>query len=663
MIHLLSKRNDLMAFSSVFRTLTLVALMIFFILNCSVVDAAVSGSPEVKPDPLNFPSQFLALSATSSTRTVTVSNPVSGVAITFKNINPTQPDFVVKGGTCQIKGTLNPGQSCSILVTFTPIQLGHRQASLFVEWGSVQVRVHLSGFAVAPPLDISPRKLNFGSQPVGTTSPTLQTITLSNNSPVMIGISGTTLVGSYVAIATSCIGPLNPGAQCNLTVSTMPICPGKSFGTLNIIDDAASSPQAISLSVSGIAGVVGPSEAVLFAGGLTRTASGIKPTNAAELFNSNTCSNTSEHKMTRPRAFQTQTYLDPGIVFAAGGEVLITGGQIDGKGTITNTAELFDPATGRFTATSVPMTDPRMQHTATLLREGPLAGMVLIVGGITTGGVADGTSELYDPSTDTFTPSGSLTDARGAHGAAPIIGCGKSCAQEGDVIVAGGHDSSGQANNTAEVFNPATQTFSCVRGVDPVTGHCKVSLSSARDDAEAILLPSGRIAFIGGNSANAATFPGTPVRGIDVYLPLIGTMTADPTMSEGRDLAAMALFPAGPFAGEVLATGGADSTGASTNTAELYSPAHNVFTCVQGVSVLAPICNPSITQGRAGHIASIFDAGPMSNMVLVAGGIKFGTQKILNSVEVFNPITATFQSVPGMHTPRSDFTATVIPLL
>jgi hypothetical protein len=658
-IHLPSKR---IGFSSAFRTLTLVASMIFFIPTCSVVEAAVSGSPTVEPNPRNFPTQYFALSASSVTRTVTVSNPPSGATIKFKNINPTQPDFVVTGGTCQINGTLSPGDSCSILITFKPIQLGHRQASLFVEWGSVQVRVHLSGYAIAPPLAISPKKLNFGSQPVGTTSPTSQTITLSNNSPVTIGISGTALLGSYVVNATSCLGALNSGAQCNLTVSTMPICPGKSSGTLRIIDDASNSPQAIALSVTGIAGVVGPSEAVLLAGGLTTTVSGIKPTNTAELFNSNTCSNTSVHNMTRPRAFQTQTYLDPAIVFAEAGEVLITGGQIDAKGTITNTAELFDPATGRFTATHVPMTDPRMQHTATLLSEGPLAGTVLIVGGITTGSIADGTTELYDPSSDTFTPSGSLTDARGAHAAAPIVGCGASCAQEGDVIVAGGHDTSGEALNTAEVFNTATQTFSCIRGVNLITGHCKASLSSARDDAQAVLLPSGKIVFIGGNSANAKTFPGTPVRGIDAYLPAISTMTAGPTMSEGRDLAAMALFPAGPFAGEVLVTGGADLPGASTNTAELYDPAHNVFTCVQGVSALTPICNRSIAHRRAAHTAASFDAGPMADMVLVAGGIDLPTQNILNSVEVFNPITGTFQSVPGMQTPRSDFTATVIPL-
>lgn len=198
-------------FSSIFQKFILVSSMILFVLSCSVVDAGAIGSPTVEPNPRLFPAQYLALSSSSGTRTVTVTNPASGAPITFKNINPTQPDFVVTGGTCQINGTLNPGGSCTILVAFRPTQLGHRQASLFVEWGAVQVRVHLSGFAIAPSLAISSTKVHFGLQPVGATSPTSRTITLSNNSPVAINISQTTVQGSYVANATNCLGTLNPG--------------------------------------------------------------------------------------------------------------------------------------------------------------------------------------------------------------------------------------------------------------------------------------------------------------------------------------------------------------------------------------------------------------------------------------------------------------------
>jgi hypothetical protein len=116
------------------------------------VDAAENESvpsPTIKPNPLNFPAQ--SFPATSEGKTVEVSNPPSGSAITFSNIDSTQPDFVVTGGTCKINEALAPGHSCTILVTFKPVQAGHRQATLFVEWGGnkVKVKVHLSGVANA----------------------------------------------------------------------------------------------------------------------------------------------------------------------------------------------------------------------------------------------------------------------------------------------------------------------------------------------------------------------------------------------------------------------------------------------------------------------------------------------------------------------------------
>jgi len=132
-----------------------VAFALFMLTGVGGHDAisAADASPTVKPNPLNFPAQsFTPQSATSDTETVQVSNPPSGTTITLSNINPTQSDFVVTGGTCQINATLDPGHECTILVTFKPVQVGHRQATLFVEWGGnqVKVQVHLSGVANAP---------------------------------------------------------------------------------------------------------------------------------------------------------------------------------------------------------------------------------------------------------------------------------------------------------------------------------------------------------------------------------------------------------------------------------------------------------------------------------------------------------------------------------
>ena len=111
------------------------------------------------------------------------------------------------------------------------------------------------------------------------------------------------------------------------------------------------------------------------------------------------------------------------------GEVLIAGGFASALG-IQQSAELYNPATGTFRPTGS-MTMPRFGHTATLLKD----GRVLIAGGGTpviplpppvcppppstapcieklTQSTA--TAEIYDPSTETFTPTGNMTTARAA---------------------------------------------------------------------------------------------------------------------------------------------------------------------------------------------------------------------------------------------------------
>ncbi len=121
------------------------------------------------------------------------------------------------------------------------------------------------------------------------------------------------------------------------------------------------------------------------------------------------------------------------------------------------------------------MTTAREQHTASLLAD----GRVLIVGGITSSGTGDlqptATVEVYDPSTGSFSVTGSMLEARTLHTATLL--------SNGQVLVAGG----GVENSTAELYDPVAGSFS-------ITGGMEVG----RSGHTATLLPNGSVLVAGG---------------------------------------------------------------------------------------------------------------------------------------------------------------------
>ncbi len=126
-----------------------------------------------------------------------------------------------------------------------------------VTGGSVDAFVAKIGPASAPAVSPTPNPLQFASQSVGTTSPS-QTMLLRNMGSTSLSISSITATGNF-SQTNNCGSGLPAAGSCTLSVTFAPTVPGTLAGALVIQDDAAGSPQSVSLSGVGLGATAGSS--------------------------------------------------------------------------------------------------------------------------------------------------------------------------------------------------------------------------------------------------------------------------------------------------------------------------------------------------------------------------------------------------------------------
>ena len=260
--------------------------------------------------------------------------------------------------------------------------------------------------------------------------------------------------------------------------------------------------------------------------------------------------------------------MQPGQTVLKDGRVLLVGGAAGPDLKILNTAEIFDPATRRFTEVPATMSEARRSiYTIVTMHD----GRVLIAGGRnfdnpnTPGAKVHDSAEIFDPQTNTFTPTGSMNVARNMFFAVLL--------DDGRVLIAGGGDSSGGAGSmafdTAEIYDPATGTFKLLES----------KMSVPRQYHNIVKLLDGTVLVVGGSRGPGLKNGNTKV---DRFDPVTETFTyvGDTHAHIGCNACASVLRD-----GRVILSGSYDDTvspAVTSNDADIYDPDTNSFTKITG---------------------------------------------------------------------------------
>ena len=196
------------------------------------------------------------------------------------------------------------------------------------------------------------------------------------------------------------------------------------------------------------------------------------------------------------------------------------------------------------------------------------------------------------------------------------------------MLIAGGVDNFGNVLSSAELFDPATGTFTLTAG----------NLNTARLSHTATLLPNGMVLIAGGAGQSYGV---SALSSAELYDPNAGTFSNTGSMLTTRSLFTATLLNNG----KVLVAGGWDANGNALASAELYDPSAGSFAATGRLST-----------ARGSHAAALLNNGS----TLLAGGWDVNGNT-LTSTEIYDPVVGAFSPTGVLNTARAEPTSTLLP--
>jgi hypothetical protein len=337
---------------------------------------------------------------------------------------------------------------------------------------------------------------------------------------------------------------------------------------------------------------------------------GNPPNEIPEIFDNRTTSSLSVSPMSIDRASPAAAVLGDGRVLVVGGLSISGGALADGA--------VYEPGSDTWQATPSMSTTRRMGHAAQMLRD----GRVLVFGGVGDTTLPAAT-DIYDPASNTWQAGRPLNVPRFEFATAML--------SNGWVLAI-----SGLADSTTGALTPSVEMY--IPEVDRWVPMAPMPDGAARRRLTAVRLADDRVLVAGGTD----TPNGNATTNAWIFDYRTNAWTAINPLPVGREAPLSALLPDG----RVIIVGQYEPGGVVSTTTDIWNPATGLWTSV-------PLAGPA----RFAYALVTLSTGEVATV----GGYHSDPLGYGNEIAVFDPTTSTWAMAGTLATYRHTLAAVVLP--